>query len=137
METIALEPEVYAPVVNEHGDYVDKVPSIILHGIRCPCSNRKDKVYATKQTFSSHIRTKLHVKWIEELNHNRANFFVENVKLNEVCKHQQQIIAKLEIEVKNKCLTIDYLTQALTRQTPGPGILPPPPIQYDLLDINS
>lgn len=113
---ITLEAEIYSPVVNEQGIYIDKIPPIVLHGIRCPCSNRKDKIYSTKQTFTSHIKTKSHIKWIEDLNNNRANFFVENVKLNELVKNQQQIISKMETELKNKSLTIDYLTQILTKQ---------------------
>lgn len=113
---LTLEAEVYSPIVNDQGIYVDKVPAVILHGIRCPCSNRKDKTYCTKPTFNAHIKTKTHQKWVEDLNNNRANFFVENIKLNEVIKNQQQIISKLETEVKNKILTIDYLTSMIAKQ---------------------
>ena len=127
---LTLESEIYTPIVNEQGIYIDKIPPVIMNGLRCPCSNRKDKVYHTKQTFTAHIKTKTHVKWLEETNNNRSNFFVENMKLNETIKNQQQIIAKLETEVKNKSLTIDYLTMMLAKQHQE--------LQksHDLLDMN-
>ena len=132
---ITLESEIYTPIVNDQGIYIDKIPPIILRGIRCPCSNRKDKVYSTKQTFTSHIKTKSHAKWLDELNNSRANYFVENIKLNETIRNQQQIIAKLENEVKNKSLTIDYLTQMLTKQD-KPSNTYNSLQTYDLLDMN-
>ena len=88
---LSLESEIYAPIVNDQGIYVDKIPPVIMHGIRCPCSNRRDKVYPNKQTFSAHIKTKTHVKWMEEMNHNRSNYFVDNVKLNETIKQEENI----------------------------------------------
>ena len=55
--------------------------------------------------------------------------FVENIKLQDIIKNQQQIIARLENELKNKGLTIDYLTGLLMKQTNQTPI-------EDLLDIN-
>ena len=111
---IQLEPEQYAPNVNDSGMFVDHIPYVIGAGIRCPCCSRKDKVYTTRAQFSTHIKTKAHAKWLQSVNDNRANFFVENVRLQELVKQQQQIIAKLETDLQNKLLTIDYLTKMLT-----------------------
>lgn len=138
---IQLEPEQYAPNVNDSGMFVDHIPYVIGAGIRCPCCSRKDKVYTTRAQFSTHIKTKAHAKWLQSVNDNRANFFVENVRLQELVKQQQQIIAKLheledehresfdsgymptgahsapggilETDLQNKLLTIDYLTKML------------------------
>lgn len=125
---LSLEAELYTPSVNEKGIYIDFV-STIKHGIRCPCSARKDKVYNTRSIFMAHIKTKTHAKWLEDMNNNRANFFVENVKLSELIKTQQQIISKLENEIQNKLLTIDYLTKQLT------SIQNPLPTTINLLDM--
>ena len=111
---LQLEPEQYAPNVNDSGMFVDHIPYVIGAGIRCPCCSRKDKVYTTRAQFSTHIKTKSHAKWLQSVNDNRANFFVENVRLQELVKQQQQIIAKLETDLQNKLLTIDYLTKMLT-----------------------
>jgi hypothetical protein len=124
---VTLEAEIYTPSVNNQGVYIDIVP-YIRYGIRCQCSSRKDKIYNTKQTFITHTRTKTHIKWLEDMNNNRANFFVENSKLNDVIKTQQKIISKLETEVQNKSLTIDYLTKMLTIQNNNSNV--------DLLNID-
>ena len=41
MELIT-EPDIYAPSIDEIGNYIDKVPSflIIKHGVRCTCGKR-------------------------------------------------------------------------------------------------
>ena len=126
---ILLEPELYAPNIDEHGTYIDHVPSNYKYGIRCPCTQHKDRIYLNYASFLSHIKTKMHKKWLENINLNRSNFFVENIKLQDIIKNQQQIIARLENELKNKGLTIDYLTGLLMKQTNQTPI-------EDLLDIN-
>jgi hypothetical protein len=79
----------------------------------CPCGSRKDKSYDTTSKFSVHIKSKSHQKWLSNLNANKVNYYVENEKLMETIKNQRIIIAKLEKDVSNKILTIDYLTQQL------------------------
>lgn len=115
MSELAIEPELYSPNVDENGKYVDHIPSV-RHGLRCPCSSRRDHIYANYSAFSSHIKTKTHKKWLEELNHNRGNFYVENMKLTETVKTQRILIAKLEKELNNRNLTIDYLTSLLAKK---------------------
>lgn len=112
---LALEPELYCPNIDSLGNYVDKVPSasIFKNGIRCPCGSRKDKCYDSPSNFSSHMKTKTHQKWLSELNCNKANYFVENVSLKETIANQKLIISKLEKDLQNRTLTIDYLTQQL------------------------
>jgi hypothetical protein len=114
---LVLEPDVYAPSMDESGNYVDKIPSfhIIKKGLLCPCGSRKDKSYDTHSTFSAHIKTKTHQKWITGLNNNKINYYIENEKLVETIQNQRLIIAKLEKDVGNKIMTIDYLTQQLNK----------------------
>jgi hypothetical protein len=116
MELI-LEPDVYAPSMDEAGNYIDKIPSfhIIKKGLLCPCGCRKDKSYDTHSIFSAHIKTKTHQKWIASLNNNKINYYIENEKLAETIQNQRLIIAKLEKDVGNKIMTIDYLTQQLNK----------------------
>ena len=112
---LVVEPDIYSPSIDDNGLYIDKVPpfNYIKKGLVCPCGSRKDKVYESHSVFISHTKTKAHQKWIESLNLNRANFYVEFEKSKEVISNQRIIIAKLEKDVNNKILTIDYLTQQL------------------------
>jgi hypothetical protein len=112
---LVVEPDIYSPSIDDNGLYIDKVPpfNYIKKGLVCPCGSRKDKVYESHSVFISHTKTKAHQKWLESLNLNRANFYVEFEKSKEVISNQRIIIAKLEKDVNNKILTIDYLTQQL------------------------
>ena len=112
---LVIEPDVYSPNIDDNGNYIDKIPSfnIIKNGIYCSCGTRKDKIYKSNSVFSQHTKTKMHQKWLSDLNTNRANYYVENEKLREVIQNQKYIIAKLEKDVNNKSMTIDYLTQQI------------------------
>jgi len=112
---LVVEPDIYSPSINDSGLYVDKVPpfNYIKKGLVCPCGSRKDKIYESHSVFVAHTKTKAHQKWIESLNLNRANFYVELEKSKEVISNQRLIIAKLEKDINNKIMTIDYLTQQL------------------------
>ena len=112
---LVVEPDIYAPSIDDKGAYIDKVPpfNYIKKGLICPCGSRKDKIYESHSVFVSHTKTKAHQKWIETLNLNRSNFYVENEKFRDVIQNQRLIIAKLEKDVNNRNMTIDYLTQQL------------------------
>jgi hypothetical protein len=112
---LVVEPDLYSPNIDEIGNYIDAVPSIIKKGIRCPCASRKDKVYDTYSMFSSHIKTKTHQKWLCVLNQNKANYYVENERLKETINNQRLKIGKLEKDINMKLATIDYLTQQLIK----------------------
>ena len=112
---LVTEPDLYMPSIDNIGNYIDKIPSFnnLKHGIRCPCGSRKDKTYDTHGVFSAHIKTKAHQKWLSNLNLNKANYYIENENLKTTLHNQRLIIAKLEKEVQNKLMTIDYLTKQL------------------------
>ena len=118
MELI-LEPDFYSPSIDDQGNYIDKIPSfhIIKKGLQCPCGARKDKIYETYSIFSSHCKTKMHQKWIAHLNQNKMNYFVENESLKKTVENQKLIIAKMEKELHNKSITIDYLTYQIINKT--------------------
>lgn len=113
---LIIESDIYAPCIDEHGDYVDMIPSFhtIKNGIYCPCGSRKNKVYETHQKLSLHIKSQTHKKWLENVNLNKTNYYVECNKLNELVKNQRLIIGQMEIDLNNKNTTIDYLTRQLT-----------------------
>ena len=116
---LVTEPDTYSPNMDCTGNYVDKVPSFntisIANGIRCSCGTRKDKIYTSHATFTAHIKTKTHEKWLQDLNTNKANFYIENQKLRDVVHSQKIMIGKLELELTNKNMTIDYLTKQLVK----------------------
>jgi len=126
---ITVTPDTYIPMVDDKGNYIDKIP-IIRHGIFCPCGSRKDKAYETTSKFGVHIKSKKHKKWIEMMNDNKANYYVEMLKHKEVVENQQKIITQLQNDIQRKLLTIDFLTEQLTRNTITNNI------SVDLLNIN-
>ena len=115
MELI-VESDTYAPVLSESGKYEDCIPRFgaNITGYYCSCGARKDKVYTSSSVMSSHLKTKTHQKWIETLNLNRANHFIENVKLKETVASQCIIIARYEKTDASKDATIAYLTRQLS-----------------------
>lgn len=126
---ITITPDTYTPGVDNNGSYVDNIP-IIKNGLFCPCGSRKDKTYENATKFSTHTKSKTHQKWLMMLNQNKANYYVEMLKYKELVENQQKIITQLENQVKNKALTIDYLTDQLTSKTRQIVST------IDLLDIN-
>ena len=113
---LVTEPDTYTPGIDDIGNYIDTIPSfnVIKHGLRCPCGTRKDKTYNTCSTFSSHVKTKTHQKWLYDLNMNKANHYIENEKLKSTLQTQRIIIAKMDKELQNNSMTIDYLTRQLS-----------------------
>jgi hypothetical protein len=117
--TLATEPDMYSPNIDEHGNYTDKLPSFnsdaLANGIRCPCGTRKDKVYLSANLFAAHCKSKTHEKWVNDLNTNKMNFFTENQKLRDIIRAQKIMIGKMELDISSKNVTIGYLTQELTK----------------------
>ena len=118
MEMIT-EADMYSSGIDDLGAYIDKIPSFhnLKHGLKCLCGSRKDKVYQTQPIFAQHIKTKIHQKWLADLNTNRSNYYVENENLKTTIQNQRMIIAKMDKELQNKNLTIDYLTKQLVENT--------------------
>lgn len=107
---LSIEPELYSPSIDNNGNYIDKIPPI-KHGIRCPCGSRKDKIYNNNSTFYTHTKTKTHQLWLETLNLNKTNYFVENENLKNTIQQQKIIIARLDRELQNSKTIVDYLQQ--------------------------
>ena len=110
---IVVEPEFYAPSLDDTGTYIDKIPvsSSFSLGIRCPCG--RNTVHRTRSAFSSHIKTKCHTSWLSDLNANRNNHLIECEKLRETVYSQRIIIGKMEQEIEAKIAKINYLTQII------------------------
>ena len=119
MELIT-EPDWYSPGIDNIGNYIDRIPpfTTIKHGLRCPCGSRKDKVYETAHIFTQHTKSKAHQKWLELLNINRTDYYVENQELKQTVQQQRLIIAKYEKDLQTKGMTIDILTQQLIGKSP-------------------
>lgn len=117
---LALDSDIYTPSMDD-GNYVDYLPpsNKFKHGIRCACGARKDHVFDSRQSFSVHIKSKTHQKWLAELNANKTNHYIECVKMKETILAQQHILAKMEIELRKKTDTIAYLSQQLVALNTG------------------
>ena len=83
--------------------------------------------------FSQHIKCKKHKEWLDALNKNKANHYIELEKCKEIVKSQQQILTQYEIKMQQKDLTIQYLTNQLTKHEKNNII----DTDVDLLDLNS
>ena len=116
---LVVEPDVYSPSVDNVGNYIDKIPSFntIKKGLICPCGSRKDKFYDSHSSFSAHIKSKIHQKWLDGLNTNKINYFVENENSKKSIQSQRLIMAQQDKDLQNKSLTIDYLTKQLLKMT--------------------
>jgi len=112
---LTLESDIYEPCINDEGNYVDYLPtsSKFKYGLRCSCGSRKEHVFDSRQSFSGHIKTKTHIKWITDLNLNKMNFFTENIKLNETINNQKLVIGKLQRENNENLKLIAHLTKKL------------------------
>ena len=116
---LVTEPDFYAPSIDENGNYIDRIPSfnIIKKGLLCPCGARKDKVYETHATFSAHIKTKIHQKWLLEINNKKINYYVEHEKQKTDLQNLRISYAKLEKVVIAKTLEVENLKQIIDEQS--------------------
>ena len=112
---LQVESDIYEPNINEDGNYSDYLPksSKFKNGLRCPCGSRKEHVFDTRTSFSSHIKSKTHQKWLLDLNANKMNYFSENIRLNETISTQKIIIAKLQRENDENIKLIAHLTKKI------------------------
>lgn len=112
---LAIEPDIYEPSIDDKGNYSDYLPpsSKFKHGLRCPCGSRKEHVFDTRVSFSGHIKTKTHTKWLSDLNANKMNYFTENIKLNEIISNQKLVIARLQRENDENIKMIAHLTKKI------------------------
>ena len=81
--------------------------------MRCPCGTRKEHVFDIRSSFGSHIKTKTHQKWLQELNTNKLNHYTENIKLKELIGNQKLIIAKLQKDVHESNQLVAHLTKKI------------------------
>ena len=109
---LVTEPEYYTAMIDNDGSYVDKIPSFhsLQNGIRCSCGSRKDKVFTSYSSFSGHIKTHCHRKWLETLNLNKQNYYKENEDMKLTIVNQRLIIARLEKDIICRNNTIEQLT---------------------------
>ena len=128
---LVTEPDIYCPSMDDIGNYIDHIPPFVRGGIRCPCGSRKNQVYDTRAVFSQHIKSIAHKRWLAHLNLNRANYYIENKELAVTIQQQRLIIARLEKEVQNKHMTIDFLTQQLTTKSAADS-----QVAHDLLEFD-
>jgi hypothetical protein len=112
---LIIESEFYEPSIDELGNYIDYLPSSskLKNGIRCPCGSRKEHIFDSRQSFSGHVKTKTHIKWLIDINMNKMNYFTENIKLNETINNQKLIIAKFQRENEDNLKLIAHLTKKM------------------------
>ena len=128
---LAIEPDIYEPIMDEKGNYIDYLPpsSKFQNGLRCACGSRKEHVFDTRQSFSGHAKTKTHQKWLTDLNNNKMNYFSENIKLKELIATQKLVIAQLQREKDEHAQLIVHLTKKIEMQHN-------PDIMFDLLSFD-
>ena len=112
---LAIESDIYEPSINDKGDYIDYLPSSnkFKNGLRCHCGTRNEHIFDNRNSFSSHIRTKTHLRWLINLNFNKLNYFTENIKLTDTINNQKMVIAKLLRENDENIKLIAHLTRKI------------------------
>ena len=135
MTQLAVEPDYYSPNTDINGNYIDgDVRPWPDEGIRCPCGTRKDNIFTSRQKLNTHKKTQGHQRWLCDLNNNKQNHYIENIKTNKTNKTQKELltklgnkIAQLEKDTNDYKTTIVYLTKKVQKLEES---------KNDLLDIN-
>jgi hypothetical protein len=109
----ALTADTYTPGLDDQGNYIDSIP-VIRHGIYCLCGSRKDKTYPNSSSFTAHTKTKHHQQWLETLNQNKANYYVESLRYKELVESQQRILTSLENQLVVKSALVVSLEKQVT-----------------------
>jgi uncharacterized membrane protein YhiD involved in acid resistance len=131
---LILTPDTYEPSIDESGKFIDKIPSwscLKGKGIMCGCGSRRNKVYETSALFTSHIRSQTHKKWIDGLNANKVNLYMENIQMKKIIQELRQILNNYEkelarlkhqyvIDTSNKEQVIKSLTSLLNDRCEKP-----------------
>jgi hypothetical protein len=112
---LAVEPDIYEPNINDKGEYIDVLPysGKFQNGFRCPCGARREHIFDNRQSFSVHIKTKSHQKWLQEMNMNKMNYYSENIKLRETINTQKLIIGQLQKEMDENKQLIVHLSKKM------------------------
>jgi hypothetical protein len=112
---LATEPDVYAPIMNNEGEYIDKVPPLhsMKNGMYCPCGGRVNKTYNTTTSMKQHFTRTCHKQWIVQLNNNKTNYYVECNNLRQTVRNQQIIIQQMELEMMKKQRMIEFIQNEL------------------------
>lgn len=116
---LTIEPEIYSPSIDDMGNYIDVIPSTsnLKNGIKCSCGgSRKNQSYTTAATFSKHTKSVTHQKWLENMNNNKSNYYVETITLRKTVDNQKLIIAEKEKLINSKELIIQCLTEQLEKE---------------------
>lgn len=108
---ILATPDVYEPTISIDGQYVDYVPSFqfLNNGLRCPCSNHGG--YKNATSFRKHIESQKHRTWLETINANKHNIYVENENLKLIVEQQRQQLIEKERAIRDKESEIRILTR--------------------------
>ena len=93
---LELQPDLYEPDINDDGEYIDKSVKYMnfTNGFRCPC-NTKTKKYVSASSFRTHLDTKMHVSWLQQLNMKKKNIYTNSLHLQELCDTQKVLIGEL------------------------------------------
>ena len=108
---ISLQPEFYKPSLDNNGNYIDSLLSFNMDaGIKCPCMPGRERLFTCKSKFNTHKKTKSHQTWLERMNSEKNNYYIENIKLKELIENQQKIIAQYDKEIMKKNAIIEFLS---------------------------
>lgn len=103
---------IYEPSIGETGNYIDNVDFYnYCNAVRCPCNNR---LFVTKSSFKTHIGSKVHSNWLNNLNTKKSNFYVENIKLKEDLKNKKKILTEIDIENSQLKTKIKFLEEKVS-----------------------
>ena len=96
--SLITDSDVYSPGMHTDGTYIDHIPCFtnLPQGVRCSCN---EYTFTTRRAFVVHTKSMRHKGWLERLNANRTNYFVELEKEKQIVHQQKIIIAKMELDI--------------------------------------
>lgn len=94
---ISCQPDIYQPTC-KNNTYVDCMPCTFQNNIRCPCTPKITQVYKTSTAFKLHQKTIRHSNWLNRLNEDRVNYYIQTIKLTENNDSQRIIISQLQVQ---------------------------------------
>jgi len=100
---IEATPELYEISVDDNGNYIDNPKFYKDKPIRCPCNNKK---YTKKTSLKAHFETTMHKTWLLQVNLNKKNYYILNLKNEELIKNQQKILIEYENIISHQKILI-------------------------------
>lgn len=113
MDLFNYTSDVYHPTTDSDGNYVDSYVNL-NHFSKCGCGSSTP---FTAKTFKTHFTTERHKKWLDYLNHERANHYSELTKYKKLNKQQQMVIQQQQDMITTNDIKLEQYSKKVFEYT--------------------